>query len=59
MITPGHSYSLGGRAPSGLAAVEAVGAADCDGEEDRGRPKSAVLSAEGVPGSSEAAAVRW
>ena len=52
-MTPGHSYSLGGRAPSCLT-VEAAGAGA--GEEDKGRPKAAVLRGVDGPGYSGAGA---
>ena len=48
-MTPGHSYSLAGRAPSCLTVDAGAGAGD--GEEDKGRPNAGLLSAGVGPGS--------
>ena len=54
-MTPGHSYSLGGRPPPpSCLTLEAAGARARAGagEEDKGWPKAAVLRCVGGPGSS-------
>ena len=50
-MTPGHSYSLAGRAPSCLTVDAGAGAEAGDGEEDKGRPNAGLLSAGVGPGS--------